>query len=267
MISVIMGVYNQRNEVELERAVESILKQSISDLEFLIYDDGSDEKEATYLKKLVQKDTRIRLVRGEQNKGLAYALNQCLEQASGTYIARMDADDISEPTRLAKQKQFLEEHTEYAFVGCGAKLFDEQGVWGQRTMVQKPIANDFLPYSPYIHPSVMFRKSVLEKAGGYNTSKDTRRCEDYELFMRLYCMGYQGYNLKEYLFWYQENRTWYDKRTIRQRWAELKIRYRGFRSMGILNGKTVLYVGKPILLLFLPKRICNRIRKQYKKQK
>ncbi len=266
-ISIIMGVYNQKDHKAIEQAIDSIINQTIQNLEFLIYDDGSCKEEMIFLQELAQKDSRIHFIRGEVNKGLAYGLNQCLKQAKGTYIARMDADDISEKTRLQIQKEFLDKHLEYAFVGLGAKLFDEQGFWGIRFMPKHPNRKDFLKYSPYIHPSVMFRKKVLEEANGYQVSKDTLRCEDYELFMRLYCMGQYGCNIKQTLFSYRENRDWYDKRTIKQRVAEMNIRYQGFQRMGILHWNTLIYVGKPIGMLVIPKWIRKKLRNEKKKER
>lgn len=261
-ISVLMGVYNQKDRIALEQAVDSILQQTFYNFEFLIYDDGSCREEMLFLKELAKKDNRIRLLKGEVNQGLAYALNECLKEAKGIYIARMDADDMSDPERLKAQKEFLDKHTECAFVGLNAKLFDEQGIWGIRNMVKQPSAKEFLKYSPYIHPSVMFRKTVLDEIKGYKVSKDTLRCEDYELFMRLYCMGHYGYNLQELLFSYRENRNWYDKRTLQQRMAEMKIRYQGFKAMGILNWKTFIYVIKPVIMSLIPKLIRRKIRKK-----
>lgn len=259
-ISVLMSVYKIKDKVVLEQAVDSILIQTYPNFEFLIYEDGCNQEEDEFLQKLAKKDARICLLRGEENKGLAYALNECLKVAKGTYIARMDEDDICAPERLQIQKEFLDTHLEYAFVGVGTRLFDEQGVWGIRFMPKYPNTKDFLKYSPYIHPSVMFRKSVLEQVGGYQVSKDTLRCEDYELFMRLYCMGQYGCNLQQPLFFYREDRKWYDKRTWKQRVAEVKIRYRGFRKMGILKWSTLVYVGKPVGMLVIPKGIRKRIR-------
>ena len=263
-ISVIMGVYNQKDGQALKQAVDSVLHQTFGDFEFLIYDDGSDKEEAQFLKKLAKQDARIRLLRGEENKGLAHGLNECINSAKGDFIARMDGDDLCAPERFEKQLVFLEQHPEYAFAGCAANLFDADGVWGVRTLAEQPKEKEFLKFSPYIHPSVMFRSSVLKEAGGYLVSQETRRCEDYELFMRLHCMGHYGYNMQEALFSYREDRQRYDKRTFVQRVAEMKIRYRGFRAMGILNGKNLIYVVKPIAVVVIPNRLKKVIRNRRK---
>lgn len=260
MISVIMGIYNQKEREQLEQSIDSIINQTFQDFEFLIYDDGSNKENAELLETLTQKDDRIRLLKGYTNQGLAHALNECLKCAKGEYIARMDGDDISAPDRFLKQVTFLNEHPQYAFIGSAATLFDEEGIWGHRKMAELPGEKEFLKYSPYIHPSVMFRRETLDAAGGYLETKDTRRCEDYELFMRLHCMGFRGYNIDENLFFYRESRNHYDKRTFIQRIAEMKIRYRGFKAMGILKITTWIYVVKPVVMILIPDSLRQSIR-------
>ena len=261
-ISVIMGIHNQTDRKALEVAIDSVLTQTMREFEFLIYDDGSRAEEVAYLQNLVEKDSRIKLIKGEKNLGLAHGLNQCLNVAKGEFIARMDADDVSVPERFQIQRSFLEKHPEIAYAGCAAFLFDEKGTWGRREMPNKPKKQDFLRFSPYIHPSVMFRSSVLKNVGGYLETKDTRRCEDYELFMRLHSMGYMGYNMEQALLCYRESRDWYDKRTIAQRIAEMKIRYRGFKTMGILSIKNWIYVVKPVVMIVLPKKMRRELRRK-----
>src|SRR5699024_3199279 len=107
-ITVIMGVYNPKQPEYLLQAVQSIIGQTFQDWEMLIYDDGSDKEYIPVIRKAAELDPRIRLIRCEKNHGLAYALNQCIKQAKGQYIARMDDDDISKPGRLEKIYDFLE---------------------------------------------------------------------------------------------------------------------------------------------------------------
>ena len=100
LISVVMGVYNQSNFEQFDKAVNSVLNQTLSDLEFLIYNDGSNQRVTDYIRALAQRDERIRIIESEENKGLAHALNECIRYARGSYIARMDADDIAKPERF-----------------------------------------------------------------------------------------------------------------------------------------------------------------------
>lgn len=251
-ISVIMGVYNQWDKTALLSAVRSILDQTFEEFEFIIYDDGSDAAVAEYIKELAQLDPRIILIGKEENHGLAFSLNACIRKARGKYVARMDADDIALPERLAVQYQFMETHPEYAWCGSNAKLFDEKGVWGRRCMKETPEDRDYLPFSPFIHPTVMYRSSLFEKNGGYQVSEETLRCEDYEIFMRLHQAGYAGYNLQDILFCYRENRSSFEKRKMKYRINEAKLRYRNFKAMRLLWPFGWCYVIRPVIGGMLP---------------
>ena len=245
-ISVIMSVYNPESRKHAFTAIKSILQQSFSDFEFIIYDDGSDPEIAVYADKIAGLDDRIRIAGRRENHGLAFSLNQCLELTQGRYIARMDADDISLPERLKTQREFLETHPRYAWCGCNIELFDEDGIWDTLDYPQEPEAEDFLRFSPFAHPTVMFRRELFEDGTRYLASEETWRCEDYELFMRLYQKGYRGYNIQEYLFLYRENRNTLKTQKMRFRVNEAKIRYRNFKKMGLLNFKGCLSVLRPI---------------------
>ncbi len=263
-ISIIMGVYNQKAFDQLETAVSSVLNQNFSDFEFLIYDDGSEKDVAVFLDELAARDDRIRLLHGKTNRGLAHGLNVCIRNAKGAYLARMDADDVSLPERLQRQYAFLEAHPEYGFVGCNARLLREEGIVGIRKMPEEPLAEQFLPYSPFIHPSVMFRREVFEQFGLYSESKQHLRCEDYELFMRLFQMGCRGYNIQEPLVVYREDRQAFGKRKYRYRMDEARLRYTGFRNMGLLHVQNLYWVLKPLIAGLVPGSILYRWKKREK---
>lgn len=264
-ISVIMGVYNPVEQNQLQEAVRSVIRQTMQEWELILCDDGSHITYQPLIQEAIGMDERIIRIRNKTNKGLGYSLNQCLSIAKGTYIARMDADDISEPERFEKQYEFLEKHPEYQWVGSDSRLFNAEGVWGTDHMPEKPEASDFLSYSPYIHPSVMFRTDILRKVKGYPISEETRRCEDYELFMRLHKAGYRGYNIQEPLIRYREDEHTYQKRTIQSRMQEVKIRYRGFKQLGILRPETAPYVIRPLAAGIFPASVLNRIRQNTRK--
>ena len=260
MISVIMGIYNEKNQNQVMQAIDSILEQTYDNLEFVICDDGSKPEFYQWLEEYCRKDARIHLIRKEKNEGLAAALNTCLVSAKGSYIARMDADDRSRADRLEKQLVFLQQHPEYALVGCNAEMIDHNGVWGERVLVEKPQKKDFLRTSPFIHPSIMIKTEVLRQMEGYSVEKYAERTEDYELFMRLYAAGYTGYNMQEKLFSYREDRNAYQKRKYRYRLNESRVRYKGFRKLGIFWGN-IRYVIKPLLVGIMPVGLVQRIRK------
>ena len=181
-ISVIMGTYNP--DKRIEAAVLSIIQQTEKNWELIICDDGSDEKHAKYIESVCCSNSKIRMIRNDSNRGLAYSLNRCLKLSRGEFIARMDDDDISMPDRFTCQLQFLQNNPQYGWVGSQAVLYDEYGDWGVAERPKIPGTKDFLPFSPYIHSSVMFRSDVLKKTKGYMVSDRTRLCEDYELFYR-----------------------------------------------------------------------------------
>ena len=263
-VSVIMGVYNCKNVDALYRSVKSIINQTFKDWEFIICDDGSRDNTLKVLQNISNLDTRIKIIGYKGNKGLANALNYCLTFSKGEYIARMDDDDISHQDRFEKQIQFLEKHKDYDFVGSIANVFNENGIWGILKMPEYPQKEDFLWNMPFIHPSMMFNKEVLLEINGYNTDEINKRCEDYTLVMDLYSKGFNGYNFQEALInYYLENGS-KKYRPMKDRIAEAKVRYIGYKKNKILL-KGLPYILKPILIGLIPQCIFKQIKKwQYK---
>lgn len=262
-ISVLLCVYNPDRE-ELLKAVQSVIDQTFRDWEMILYDDGSEEDFGKVTEEAAILDARIRPVRNPAHHSLAWGLNESLKIARGKYIARMDGDDISAPERFQKQLDFLESHPGYLWVGSNIQLINGQGeIWGERRYPITPENRDFLRYSPYAHPSVMFRRKELLQGGGYFKGERACRGEDYELFMRLHSLGGQGFNLQEALLQYRETKSAYGRRKLRFQLQEAGIRFRGFRRLGILNPKTIIYVIKPLLIWLVPGRIQLVWRKKY----
>ncbi|WP_026572827.1 glycosyltransferase family 2 protein [Bacillus sp. UNC438CL73TsuS30] len=260
-ISVIMGIYNTNKEPMVKAAVNSILNQTFSNFEFIICDDGSTDGTFELIKRITEHDNRVIIIRNALNSGLAKTLNNCLEIAKGEYIARMDADDISLPNRLEKQVEFLDNNAEYDVVGCNIVLFNENGDWGYRKTVERPEKTNFLFGTPFNHPSVVMRRSTLIDLGGYRVDKETLRCEDYDLFMRLYAMGRKGYNIQEKLFKFRENQSAYQRRKYKYRLDEAKVRYKGFKELGLMP-KGALYTIKPLIVGLLPQTFLARLRNE-----
>lgn len=259
-LSIITGAYNAASVFSFERSVRSILEQDYSDFEFIICEDGSTDGTYGALLSFAKEDGRIKLLRNEENKGLAYSLNRCLEVAEGEYIARQDLDDVSCKDRFTKQVEFLDTHPEYALVGSARYLFDENGVWDEEYMPEEVKNEDFLFASPYIHGSVVFRREALTKAGGYRVEKITRRTEDYDLFMRIATFS-KGANIKEPLYCFLENENAVAKRKYRYRIDEAKVRYRGFKSLGLMP-RGLPYVIKPLIVGLIPRALREKLRKK-----
>ncbi len=257
VISVLMGIYNEKKE-NVMQALDSVLRQTFQNFEFVICDDGSDEAFYQWLVSYCKKDTRILLLRNEKNRGLSATLNRCLRHSSGSFLARMDADDISMPRRLEVQVSFLQKHKEYALVGSYVQMIDGHGIWGERKVEKMPSEKSFLWTSPFVHPTVMFRREALEKLCGYCEAPWAVRAEDYELFMRLYASGMRGYNIPKVLLQYREDRNAYIRKKYRYRIHEYLIRWKGFRELGILKGNWH-YVWKPIAAGLVPPGIMQML--------
>jgi glycosyltransferase involved in cell wall biosynthesis len=200
LVSVILPVYNA--EPFLKEAMESILQQSYPNFEFIIINDGSkDNSEKTILS---FNDPRIKY-HLQENKGLGATLNIALDLCKGKYIARQDQDDISYKDRFKKQVEFLEKNDRVQLVGTRARIFqDNSGVVKYHEHATHPVdlKFDLLFDNPFVHSSVMFRKSVIDEVGGYNP--DRKLYEDYNLWSRF---SYKGdlANLPEILLDYRHH--------------------------------------------------------------
>lgn len=200
-VSVIMSVYNGGKF--LKPAIESILRQSFSDFEFIIINDGSADDSLEAIKSFT--DERIKLI-SRENRGLIVSLNEAIENSSGQYLARMDADDVSLPDRLARQVDFLDSHQDTAMCGTWAQVIDEAGKaidkYHYPPESYAGIKKMLLSHNPFIHPTVMIRKSVIDKVGSYKLGY--KHAEDYELWTRI-VPKYPCANLPAELFRYRIN--------------------------------------------------------------
>lgn len=196
-----MSVHNDRRYVQA--AAESILRQSFEDFEFLVFDDGSTDGSGEFLAGLV--DPRIRLVRNERNLGLTRSLNRGLNFAAGEFVARMDADDLAMPQRLAKQVEFLDAHPSVGVIGSARTLIDDAG--GVVVPLAPAPETDLqirwkcLLGNPFVHPSVMIRRGVLE-THRLRYDESYRTAQDYELWSRVLQVT-QGHNLADALLCYR----------------------------------------------------------------
>lgn len=196
VVSVIMSVYN--GERYLREAIDSILAQKFTDFELLVIDDGSTDRTLEIV--CSYPDPRIRVL-AEHHRGLVSALNRGLAEARGPYIARMDADDVSLPTRLMKQVTFLEDHQDVVMVGSWARLIDEYslptGVSRMTPAGDRQLHVALCATNQFVHGSVMMRREAVLALRGYRPAFETT--EDYDLWLRLAAVGKLA-NLAEPLY-------------------------------------------------------------------
>lgn len=259
LVSVIMGVYNTVDYEILRQSVQSILSQTYKNFEFIICNDGSEDDTDSYLCNFSNEDSRIKLLKNNTNKGLAYTLNRCIEESSGEYIARMDADDIAWNSRLEIQVNFLNDHPKYGIVGTNAFLIDSSGRWGIRIMNEKPRRENFLTGTQFIHPSVMIRRSVFIKTDNYEDTSLTLRVEDYDFFMKAYSRGVIGYNIQKPLLNFREDKKTYSRRSYKNRLNEAKVRLRGFKRLGLMP-IGYIYSLRPLMVGLVPQWILKIFR-------
>ena len=162
LISVVMSVYN--TEKYVAEAIESILNQTLTNLEFIIVDDGSTDNSLEIFQSYIKIDNRVKVIVNPENIGLAKSLNRGISIARGKYIARMDADDISLPRRLIKQLDFLESNPEIDVVGSNYTRIDTHS--NVLTTTDKPTSPALIWWNlyfgnPIAHPTVMMRRSLF----------------------------------------------------------------------------------------------------------
>jgi len=195
LVSVVMAVHN--GEQFICEAIDSILEQTFKDFEFIVIDDGSTDSTSSILAKYQIRDTRIRVKRFDQNQGLTTCLNTGIQLACGKYIARMDADDISLPNRLAEQVKYLNEHQEIVALGTAFTFIDEAGSRLKDHVfsgIPEVLKWNLLFSNPISHPTAMMRHSMIKNLHGYNP--DIIRAQDYDLWWRVSLIGDLG-NLQD----------------------------------------------------------------------
>ena len=198
-VSVILPVYNAAPYVEA--AVQSILAQSFENFELLLIDDGSTDDSAGILRRLAGTDVRIRLIQRE-NKGLIASLNEGLALARATFVARMDADDIALPRRLALQYQRMCADEDLVVLGSAIQYIDDKGRMGRSVSYPEGAAVQVAALwgAPVAHPATMFRTAVARSAGGYPTTFP--HAEDYAFWLQLLRLGHID-NLSEVVLHYR----------------------------------------------------------------
>lgn len=179
LISVVMPVYNGGKY--LQEAIESILNQTYQHFEFLIINDGSTDTSEEIIRSY--NDPRIVYLQNDKNRGLVYTLNYGIRVAKGDFIARMDADDISEHTRFEKQLEVFKSDPEIEICGTWAQIIGSNFIIKVETESEK-IKCNLLFTTQFLHPSVMFNKEKLTKSG-FNYDDEKFPAEDYALWINL----------------------------------------------------------------------------------
>lgn len=198
LLSVVMAVYN--GEKYIKEAIDSILQQSYADFEFIILNDGSTDNTLAIIQNYT--DHRIKII-NQKNLGLSRSLNKGIALAKGEFIARIDADDSAHPHRFEKQLEFITKHSDVVLLGSNAHLIDKEGNYLYTSSLENSVEhlNIFETINPFFHSSVVFKKTVFEKCGGYNEAI-IHHFEDKLLWAKMFAYG-KLVNLNEALINYR----------------------------------------------------------------
>ena len=232
--SVLMTVYKNDNPQYFKIALKSMIKQSKMPSEIVLVKDGlitADLQEV--IDYFSDKYTGlIKQIQLEKNVGLGLALNEGLKVCKNELIARMDADDISMPTRCEKQVKAFENNPNLDIIGCPVLEFvgSPDNIVGKRKV---PLKNEDIyqfckKRDPFNHPTVMYKKSKVEAVGGYG---DLRKNQDTDLWIKMLSNGAYCINIDEYLLRFRFDEETYKKR---KNWLNTKllinIRWKAYKS-------------------------------------
>ncbi len=252
-----MAVHNGAPWVR--EAVDSVLAQTAADLELIVIDDGSTDATAELL--AAARDARLRIER-QPRVGLTRSLVRALALARAPLVARLDADDLAVPERLARQCVFLAAHPDVGLLGTGAREVDPSG--REVALVRPPeddaaIRRALIRRNPFVHSSVLMRRALVEASGGYDPAFEV--AQDYDLWMRMSRLTRLA-NLAEPLVARRliPGRVSAARDSARLR-AEARIRWRAVRS-GAYPPWCAVYALRPALTLAVPPPLRRALRRR-----
>lgn len=195
LVSVVMGAYNR--EKSIKKSVESILKQTYKNLEFIIVDDFSKDNTYDILKKIQQKDSRVKLFRNNSNKKVGFCLNKAISLSKGKYISIMDSDDVAFSDKIKLQVEYLEKNKDIDVLSTNAVSFGEYNIIRSIPNSDQIIKSIFLFSFYLINPTIIFKKKIT-----YNLKYNPNyyRCQDYDFFLRVALLNYKFANVNKVLF-------------------------------------------------------------------
>lgn len=258
-VSVLMGIYNCAPT--LQEALDSLYVQTYQDFKIILCDDGSKDETLKIAEENAKKHENVIVIKNERNMGLNYTLNHCLEYADTEYIARMDGDDISLPTRFEKEIKFLDEHPEYAVVSAPMIYFDENGDFRRGRGNGEVSKFDFKKGTPICHAPCMARTAIFKEVGGYSVSETLLRVEDYHLWFKIFAAGHKLYMLNECLYKMRDDRNAVARRTWKGRRNTALVMIQGFKMIG-LPWYYNIYALRPIITYLLPQFLYNYLHKK-----
>jgi glycosyltransferase involved in cell wall biosynthesis len=229
LVSVLTPVFNA--EAYLDEMLASLRRQTLTDFEVVLVDDGSRDASGSMLERAAQADPRFRLLSLPSNQGIVAALNHGLEACRGAYIARLDADDVAFPDRLERQVGYLEKHPEVIVLSTSLAYIDSTGRSLGRVRRPSP-RGSLLQANPLLHPTVMFRREVMQSAG-LRYRAEFAYAEDYYLWLEFSLHGRLGI-LDEVTVLYRVSPSALRARRLKEMLrATLRVQWAAMHRLGI----------------------------------
>lgn len=264
LVSVVMATYNEPPRI-IEKAVRSILEQTYSNFELLIFDDSTKAETIEVLDSF-RSDSRVRIFRESERIGFVKSLNLGLMNAQGRYIARMDGDDIALPNRFEEQVKFLETNKEVYVVGGQMNIIDENDnvissrkypLNGGKLFLFSAVRN------PLAHPTVMMRKELVDK--GFRYDESLKMSEDLDLWLRIMNQSYKIANIPATVLNYRVAGNFAEKRSDRKQVEHMAtVRRKNFSKKHLIH--SVLSCISAWLFLHIPVKVIKKIYKKENKQ-
>lgn len=254
-----MATFNEPADI-ISKAVESMTNQDYPKLEIIIADDSTAAETITLLDELAKGDNRIKIVREAERMGFVSALNHAMKLANGELIARMDGDDVSLPDRISKQVAYALSHPDVDLFGGSMYIINEEGdVMSERNYptTESKIIRMFLFRSPFAHPTIMFRRHIIDSGIYYDP--EYKKAEDIDFYMRLLKKGFHFGNIPDKILKYRIAGNLSDKRN-REQWmynhkARKKVIWQRpiFTLLSFLISLAYIYVPSKTVHLFYKK--------------
>ncbi len=236
--SVLMSVYKKESPLFLKQSMQSIFDQTVPTDDFVLVCDGPLTEELNKVIDEMQKKfgTKLHVVRESENHGLGHALNLGVIKCKNQLIARMDSDDYSKKDRCEKELNIFENDPEISIVGTHVAQFKDS-IENITSVRKTPETNEEIvsfakKRNPFNHPSVMFKKQAVIKAGNYS---NVRFCQDYYLWIELIAKGYKGYNIQEPLVYMREDDNTFKRRSGTNYYKILKQLLRRMRELKLIS--------------------------------
>lgn len=260
MVSILLSAYNA--ETHLKVTLASIGGQTYSHWELVAVDDGSTDRSLSLLQRFQQQHPeQVRILRNEKNLGLTKSLIRAADAARGEYLARIDAGDVFLPMKLEQQISYLERNPEYGIVGCNYVNVFLPSLKSKRSIAplrDHEIRTSILRKNPFAHSAVVLRKSIYQKAGGYDAN--IQYGQDYDLWFRI-IRETKAANLGEYLCerFMDENSISFQKQRS-QMWQVVRTRWKYMNKFHIAQ---YVYFFEPLFFVVTPQKIIGLLRRHF----